>query len=209
MNEAGWQDFLSALTSLPHTHLSVVGPLYGKPHAADRSTIYVDGGAQFRGTKVLNDFPTISVGDGDSSAAKLDVLIPREKDYSDLAFALRAVPESIREVQMLGFLGGRRDHELGVLGEVHHFLARKSQFTMVRFDETEIVAFSGGPLKLEIDGRFSLFVFEPAHVTIAGSCKYKLPKPTALKPVSSHGLSNEGYGMVTVAADRPCFLYLG
>jgi thiamine pyrophosphokinase len=176
-------------------------------HTADRPTIYVDGGTKFRGRKVLEDFPTISVGDGDSGQANLDVRLPPDKDYSDLAFALRGLPETIREVQMLGFLGGRRDHELMVLGEVHHFLTGKGKFTMVRLDN-EVFAFSGGPLKMEVEGRFSLAVLEPAAVTVTGACRYQLKTPTPLRPLSSHGLSNEGNGMVTVTATSPCFLLL-
>jgi thiamine pyrophosphokinase len=150
----------------------------------------------------------VSIGDGDSADIPLDETLPKDKDYSDLAFVLRGLPKSVVHLDLLGFLGGSRDHELLNYGEIHHFLSTASVFRSVRFDDV-VVAFAGGKLSMEVHGRFSVVVFEPAQVTITGSCAYPLEDATSLPPVSSKGLGNTGFGTVFVESTAPCFLFLG
>lgn len=187
-----------------------MGPLYDAPHDARVPTIYVDGGARFRGN--ADGVPTISVGDGDSSPVPVDKRLPEEKDFSDLAFALRALPISVRELNLLGFLGGRRDHELLNFGEVHHFLkARAVAHARADFDggagarPGRVTAIAGGRVKMELRGLFSVVAFEQARVKIAGACKF--PFEGQLAPVSSLGLSNEGSGHVEFETDNPIFIF--
>ena len=195
-----WVDFLSALG----TEVTLVGPLHDQPHVPTMPTVYVDGGTHFR--TGLTHFPTVSVGDGDSSRTGLDQMLPREKDFSDLAFVLRQLPPSIMSVTLLGFLGGRRDHELANFGEVHAFLSRRAPFTRVAFLARErVIAFARGGLSLDVRGTFSVFTLEPAPVRIEGACRYRLDGQT-LAILGSLGLSNEGHGVVRLTADRPCFL---
>src|SRR4051794_25182624 len=124
---SAWAEFLTAIAS--EEEVTLVGPLYHQRHTPLMPTVYVDGGTRFRneggwaaGHGGHSAFPTVSVGDGDSSGGSLDELLPSEKDYSDLAFVLRSLPASVNEVTLLGFLGGRRDHELANLGEVNEYL---------------------------------------------------------------------------------------
>lgn len=185
-------------------------------------TIYVDGGSNFRfeggwagglqteEPAIISSVPLISVGDGDSASGKLDEVLPAHKDYSDLAFVLRSLPPHIVAVEMLGFLGERRDHELANLGEVHAFLKTRTEFCRVEIHSVDqtVFAFARGTLTIDIKGTFSVMVLEPAAVSIEGACEYKLPGDVVLQPASSHGLSNEGHGEILVTSDQPCFVFL-
>lgn len=188
-------------------------------------TIYVDGGSNFRNDGgwaaglakasapepvVKSSVPLISVGDGDSASGKLDEVLPAHKDYSDLAFVLRALPPHIVAIEMLGFLGERRDHELANLGEVHAFLKTRTEFCRVEIHSTDqtIFAFARGSLTADIHGIFSVMVFEPSAVRIEGACEFPLNGDVILQVASSHGLSNVGHGDVVLTSDQPCFVFL-
>lgn len=201
-----WQQFLTDIRKA--TIVTLVGPLYGKIHTPATPTVYVDAGAHFRAFDATNNYAEVSVGDGDSAETPLDEKLPEEKDYSDLAFVLRHLPKSVEHVDLLGFLGGSRDHEVINFGEIHHFLKGSTRFRSARFDDL-VVAFAGGKLSMEIHGRFSIVVFEKASVQITGSCTYPLADPTPIPELSSMGLSNMGFGTVFVDCTAPCFLFLG
>lgn len=183
--------------------VTLVGPLHSGPHTAQRPTIYVDGGSHFQTPSTK--FPTISIGDGDSSPSKLDEVLPSEKEYSDLAYVLNHLPVSIRKVELLGFLGGRKDHELLVLGEVHRYLKGRPYCTQALFAD-QIVAFSHGELELAIQGTFSVVAFSPGPVEISGDCRYH--HSGMLPALSSLGLSNEGSGAVHFHSQEPCFIFM-
>lgn len=199
-----WPEFLAHLENL--TAVTLVGPLLGAPHAPTGATIYVDGGSRYKSCS-SSSWPVISLGDGDSGKA-LDEVLPVEKDYSDLAFVLRELPAHIDFLRLFGFLGGRRDHELVNLGEVHQFLRRRPQARADFFsDSLSIVGFSGR-IELEAHGVFSLLVLESTAVTLSGACKYRLDGSAVLEPASSHGLSNEGSGLIVAESSRPAFIFL-
>lgn len=209
-----WTEFLAQIATADE--ITLVGPLYQSLHQPTSATIYVDGGSQFRmdgGRKPHpahpGFFPTVSVGDGDSAPKALDELLPAEKDYSDLVFVLRNLPETVSLVRLFGFLGGRRDHELANFGAVHEYLTTRSKFTRVDFhgqDGSSVIGFTAGTLAVNVEGIFSVFVLESAPITIKGACRYPLENSTALKVLGSHGLSNEGFGRVEISSSRPCFL---
>jgi thiamine pyrophosphokinase len=219
-----WADFLKNIAD--QDQVSLVGPLLNRAHHPVMPTIYVDGGSNFRkdggwGTQepAADAFFLVSVGDGDSASGKLDEVLPAHKNYSDLAFVLRSLPESVVRVEMLGFLGGRRDHELANLGELHQFLRSRHMKTTVHVHGSgrggggggggeSIVAFSHGKLNFEICGLFSVMVFEAEAVRISGACEYKLAGDVVLPVASSVGLSNVGNGIVTVETVKPCFVFL-
>lgn len=212
---SAWTDFLSQIADA--REITLVGPLYQNRHVPQMPTIYVDGGTRFRGEgggwatqHVKGSHPTVSVGDGDSAPGQLDELLSPDKNFSDLAFALRSLPHGVREITLLGFLGGRRDHELANLGEVHAFLRTRSQFTrvdLVGLGGQRIVAFTRGTFTLERRGEFSVFVLETANVRIEGDARFPLPAGSApLSPFSSHGLSNLAAGTVQISCAEPCFV---
>lgn len=186
-------------------------------------TIYVDGGSNYRhdggwggvlsaapAASVKSSVPLISVGDGDSASGKLDEVLPAHKDYSDLAFVLRSLPSHIVSVEMLGFLGERRDHELANLGEVHAFLKTRTEFCRVEIHSAvqTVFAFARGSMTIDIHGTFSVMVLEPSAVKIEGACEYTSAGDVVLQVASSYGLSNVGHGEVVLTSDQPCFVFL-
>jgi thiamine pyrophosphokinase len=201
-----WAGFVARLGGAEQ--VTLVGPLYSGNFNPTEPTIYVDGGARFRRTE-LENFASISVGDGDSGGANLDVRLPEDKDYSDLAFALRELPLKITRLRLLGFWGGRLDHMLANLGELHAFLAKRDAARVVLEDDDEVTAIGfKGNLAREISGRFSVMVLEPTPVRISGQCSYPLDPAQVLQPASSHGLSNSGDGPIEIESQSPCFLLL-
>lgn len=201
-----WAQFVAQLTN----QVALFGPLLDLARPIDRPSVFVDGGANFlKKTVALSAgaFPVICVGDGDSSSNLMDERLPSVKDFSDLGFVLRGLPISIQLVEMFGFLGGRRDHELANFGEVHRFLSARPSATVNFHDAVgiQIVGFRG-KLQMEIHGVFSVMTFAPANVGISGDCQYKYEG--RLDSVESLGLSNVGQGRVALTCDLPCFIFL-
>ena len=161
--------------------------------------IYVDGGSKHKKGSL-----GITVGDGDSSSHAIDIKLNNKKDFSDLSYVLNHILDEVTEVNMHGFLGGRRDHELINYAEAHQFLKQRKIKAKVNFEE-KVLAFSKGSWVAEINGVFSVFMFEQGQVSISGECDYKTQNLTAL---SSHGLSNVGSGEVLIESDVPIFIFL-
>lgn len=182
--------------------LYIIGPLFNADSNYLDPVIYVDGGVNFKKNRA-----GISVGDGDSSKSDLDILLPQKKDYSDLAFVLTNLASNFKTVYLLGFLGGRRDHELINFAVVHEYL-KSAQFpTKVKFD-AEVIAYSKGCWKTHIKSIFSIFAFEEAQLKLTGECDYTLETKQRLKPLSGHGLSNVGYGEIEIENSSPVFLFI-
>jgi thiamine pyrophosphokinase len=169
--------------------------------------LLVDGGLDMAlKHRLLGDRSYFSVGDGDSSTASLDEIIPIEKDYSDLAYALHLLPNSVQKVELFGFLGGRSDHELCNFGEVFHYLKKKNIPSLVKIG-LEVIALSAGDWKFTKDGSFSLISFQKLEVRLTGEASYLLRDWTTIEAFSSHGLSNEGLGDINLQIKSPVFLY--
>ena len=179
----------------------LVGPLAGSELDITEPVIFVDGGSIRRENNI-----GLALGDGDSFDGHLDHKLEIDKDYSDLAFALSLLGDEFDRIELFGFLGGRRDHELLNLGEVFHFLSGRARPVAAYFDHT-IDAFSRGRWEIDVHGTFSLVAFGDAIVTLSGDCKYAIPKDTPFNPVSSFGLSNEGYGRISLETSSPLFLF--
>ena len=183
------------------TRVQLVGPLASPRTALAEPVIFVDGGA---GLRVADE--GVSVGDGDSFDGHLDHRLDPDKDFSDLAFVLGCLGPRFSEIELFGFLGGRRDHELLGFGEVFHFLDRRSTPARARFDR-EVEAFSAGRWRFESRGTFSLALFAPCRVTLWGDCRYPITPGTRVTPLGSLGLSNVGHGHVELEADGPVFIF--
>ena len=181
--------------------IALVGPLASQLPALSDPVIFVDGGSNRREGGI-----GIAVGDGDSFQGELDIYLDPQKDFSDLAFALSLVEENFRKIDLFGFTGGRRDHELLSLGEVFHYLGRRNQPCHANID-TMIDGYSSGSWQLEVQGTFSLIVFSPSVVSLSGSCKYPIAAGTTIHPVSSLGLSNEGAGTISFTTTAPIFVF--
>lgn len=179
--------------------INIIGPLFQGVNDFKEPVVYVDGGAKYK-----RDNKGFSVGDGDSFSGRLDESLPTDKDYSDLSYVLKNIPPYFEIINLLGFLGGRKDHELINLAEVHMFLGNSSTRRRVSFDQ-EIIAFSAGKWSFSIEGIFTLFAFEKNEIKLDGKCKYPIEKELA--PLSSHGLSNIGSGNVHLENNAAVFIF--
>ena len=170
--------------------------------------IWVDGGADHRDAHAhVGGGKGFAIGDGDSARGALDQYLRTDKDCSDLAHVLRRLPAHFGEVVLRGFLGARRDHELFNLGEVHHFLAAAKTPARARFDRS-VFGYSKGEWKFTADGVFSLAVFAATEVELAGACQFPLPAAATIAPLTSLGLSNRGFGEITLRARGPVFIFM-
>ncbi len=179
----------------------IVGPLFDGDRTIRDPAVFVDGGSRFREAG-----RGLSVGDGDSFSGELDHRLPVVKDYSDLAFVLASLPGRVKRLDLFGFLGGRRDHELINLGETHRYLQQRRQ-NSVWFDSA-VIGLSAGIWRESVRGLFSLFAFEPTEITLTGACEYPIAKPRTLSAGCSLGLSNVGTGEVDLTVDGTVFLFL-
>ncbi|MFN8791461.1 MAG: hypothetical protein ACK5Y2_08410 [Bdellovibrionales bacterium] len=182
--------------------LWIVGPFYNERSHYSEPVVFVDRGVFFRKHQ-----EGVSVGDGDSAGQKLQHQLESTKDLSDLAFVLENIPDHFERLILLGFLGARRDHELMNLAEAHRCLKRSSRSRTVLFDQS-VQALSKGKWSLQIQGTFSIFAFEPVELFLLGDCRFPLQPPSQLRALSSHGLSNQGFGTVKIETSGPLFLFL-
>jgi thiamine pyrophosphokinase len=188
----------------------LVGPLLTEneiENLPDAPLILVDGGTREALKLGLDrERRCFKVGDGDSGGIELDEALPPEKDYSDLSYALNLLPKEVKKIFLIGFLGGRKDHELINFGEVHQFLVNKPSPCVAKFS-SEIHLLSEGEWQLSHDGIVSLMVLEKASVSLVGKIKYPLESPTELFPLSSRGLSNEASGDFSINSNGPVMIY--
>ncbi len=183
------------------TALTLIGPLLNDDNIISRPVVFVDGGVKFRQNGI-----GYSVGDGDSTIESLDELLDKEKDQSDLSYALISISSNrFKTLLLRGFLGGRRDHELINLGEAHLFLKKQTISTKIKFDD-KVLLLSQGAWEVNINGIFSVFTFEKTNVAIGGNCKYKT-KYALFPYLSSNGLSNVGNGEVHFKCDSPIVIF--
>lgn len=195
-----WRDFLSKIHHTPE--VTLVGPFAEARREWPTPCIFVDRGNQFQTPHPLH----ISVGDGDSAAHAVDQPLPATKDYSDLAYALAHIPAATSKVNLLGFLGGRRDHEWLNIGETQRFLQNRTHPTECHFDQA-VAGLSAGGWSLNLTGTFSVFAFRDTKVQMTGACRFQLNHETLLEALSSHGLSNEGHGDVRIVCRDPIFIF--
>ena len=182
--------------------INVVGPFHAASTAVSEPVIFVD-----RGTFARRQKEGISVGDGDSYPHRLDVTLNPDKDYSDLCFALDAIPPTRTSVALLGFLGGRRDHEYFNLGAAQQFLLSRNQPSRVCFDDV-IQGYTSGSWEFRRHGCFSIVALQPASLTLSGACRYPLAEKTGFSILNSLGLSNYGEGTIYMNNDSPVFVIL-
>lgn len=189
-------DYLGGLSS---DHLYIIGPFFQGTLPLSTALVFVDRGADLR-----IDQEGYSVGDGDSASVLLDEKLDPKKDFSDLAYVFFHIPKKIKKISLLGFLGGRRDHELMNFAEAHRFL-RDHPGTQLDF-ENQVIGYSAGTWGFEVHGAFSLFAFEKLTLALSGKCEY--PVQGVFQELSSHGLSNVGSGATSLMTNSPVFVFL-
>ncbi|MCL2492114.1 MAG: thiamine diphosphokinase [Coriobacteriia bacterium] len=145
--------------------------------------------------------PDIAVGDFDSvSAAGLSWIeeygdtikvfqAEREKDFSDLDLALRICRDKgIARAMLFGFIGGKLDHQLAVLGVCARY-APDFAITLNDADETIVLITSGLSTEIEAGREFSVMALESVASVSIMNAFYPLDHHS-LKPLSDLGLSN-------------------
>ena len=207
--------FIADLKS--YNEITFIGPLFSGPLLLPRNEspfVVIDGGCHHftdvksNYLKSFKNFLFLKLGDQDSYDGELDLVLEKNKDFSDLTYGLGLITDTIETISLQGFLGGRKDHELFNLGEVHHFLSssKAHKNCSVTFEKT-FQAFPKGTQQIDHQGTFSLFVLEKTLIQIEGNAKYTLKGPTLFNPLSSMGLSNIGNGSFTITSQGPFFLY--
>jgi len=145
--------------------------------------------------------PDIVVGDFDSVSPLglawldemgLDIEIHRVdacKDFSDLDLALRVCEDKrVTHAVLHGFIGGRIDHQLVVLGVCHRYTPKMS-IKLVDGEQTITFLNTTQSYEVKRGARFSLIALsDVACVTIEGA-RYPLTRHP-LAPLSDLGLSN-------------------
>ena len=189
----------------PAEVITLVGPLLESRDANydfKEPVIFVDGGVNAR-----KEQHGISVGDGDSAGQTLDIMLNPDKDFSDLAYVLQQIPIDYGQLNLMGFLGGRRDHELFNLGEVHRFLDARKEYGKITFHQ-KVIGFASGEWQFQRHGGFSVGVLRDTLITLSGDCLYQCNQPTQFTTLSSLGLSNSGSGTINIRCDAPVYLFL-
>jgi thiamine pyrophosphokinase len=201
-----YQNFFDGFHS--PTQVLIIGPQEVSTFLIERDpkipTVYVDGGARWRENSALES-GSIVVGDGDSFDGAVDVHLPKEKDFSDFAFALKNLPPEINEIETHGFLGGDTAHEFLNFGEAHHLL-KKREGTTITFNGA-IWGFSPGEWSFYINGRFSLINFEKCEMSLNGLCDFQIKSKKYIEPVTSLGLGNTAHGKVNVDSSGAFFIF--
>jgi len=187
----------------------LIGPLKDQLpiHLPSAAYLGVDGGASVA-IKGGFDF---TLGDQDSlrGDVTLDLVFPTAKDQSDLALALAHLPSAPTALHLIGFSGGRLDHELMNLGELsRHLELSAGSVTLYQHGQVRLRGFAAGTHRLAIHGTFSLLALSDTLFSIKGECAFPL-HPTMTPGLSSRLLSNIGHGQVELSADRPFFCYFG
>lgn len=180
--------------------IQIIGPCpFNINLIVDLPTIFIDGGIQHR--QRIQDSKTLSVGDGDSNQTqyKLDIPFKKDKSFSDLQGSFQYIPDFVSEINLLGFLGERADHEFSNILELFSLCKQRHNFVAKLEDSIEI--FSPGTYHINHNGLISCYTFEDNLVSIEGDIKYPL-RQEKITPLSSHGLSNEAHGDVSLEVSK-------
>lgn len=174
--------------------------------------LYIDGGAKHIHHPSLQEKRShaLIIGDKDSykelnvhPEIEFDLQLPTQKDESDLSFALKLLSPRVRNMTLLGFSGGRFDHELSNLGVLDDFLnyALSDSPIEITIDQS-IKIFGAGKNTIHYHGTFSVFSFKPQLLTIEGEVDYPVTQKTPFKTLHSLGLSNMARGEVTISSEE-------
>lgn len=195
-------------------NLVVIGPMLEKgwlmpDFLKSMPQIAVDGGVWH------SPAPVLWAGDGDSGFIPDAVpsFFKDDQNITDLSFCLGGVScWTWAHLHAVGFSGGRRDHDLANLGEVHALMKERPHFERATFyDHTSrpvIRMFNAGKHAVDVSGIFGLLCIEAATVSLSGDCEYKVAA-LKLAPLSGRGVSNQGRGVVEVVSDGPFIVTQG
>ena len=203
-----YQQFL-----MKSTQIAIIGPLFDSSMLSqiDSSSplLFIDGGINHLGlfpSSENESFQYFSIGDGDSTKQPLNLTLSQEKDFSDLSYALNILPETIEDIFLFGFLGGREDHLLANFGEIHQLISLKSHIQQLWIDG-RIQCLPAGSSTFDASGTFSLLSLTSNKITLTGKCRYQAKEVINLKPLSSRSISNIGDGKVHLNNETTIFVF--
>ncbi len=176
----------------------------------DHYCIFVDGGLRHLSLfSHLERSQICSIGDGDSSQSRdFDFPLNTKKDFSDFHAALKLIPNTAQEIHLLGFMGGRLDHQLAIFGPLYRFLKQKKHLGReILFDINRGRFLSAGSHEFHHQGFFSLLAFEETELRLTGACDYPLPINTILEAFSDVAISNCSFGKVSTCCTNPLLLW--
>lgn len=189
--------------------INIIGPLklIHQEVNFDLPSYFIDGGLKHAN---LFKLKVESFGDGDSSnekSHKIDNKLSKEKDLSDLSYALNHLIEHDM-IHLHGFYGKRQDHQLSIIGDILNLLEKhpKKELKLHNTEDIPWVFCSKKDYNFYHQGTFSILSLQEQKIEIFGA-KYPLKeKSVIIKPFSSIGLSNIGHGQVFIKANKPYLL---
>jgi thiamine pyrophosphokinase len=177
----------------------------------DSLYIFVDGGA--RHLDELQPINQLIIGDNDSSEAfdnicaqDFDHLLNKEKDFTDLDYALSLVAGPDSTIHLHGFHAGRPDHQLAVLSSAHAHLKKYEHKVFIHTEYGLYEGFNEQINKISYNGEFSITPLINSNMSIQGLCKYKLTT-SHVRPFDSLLLSNIAYGDFVIRSDHAFFVF--
>ena len=190
--------------------IALVGPILKGPIPTILfPQVAVDGGAAFSLS------PVLWVGDGDSGNVSVGVpaLKKTSDNITDLVFCLIQIDNwKWTQLHLYGFLGARRDHELANFGEVCQMMKTRAETVRATFYnekfEASIFIYQTGLHSIEVQGFFSVLVFETTRLTISGACQYPL-SDQFIGAFSGRGVSNQGSGTISIQSTNPFMVIIG
>jgi thiamine pyrophosphokinase len=161
---------------------------------------------------VVGDFDSVSQSGSvwlDEYSSEVEVVrVEARKDFSDLDLALRVcVERKMDSATLRGFIGGRLDHQIVVLGVCAKH-AQNLSITIIDADQQVSFVVAGQTMAIDPRSLFSLIAVEAAaRVSIQGA-QYPLSNHL-LEPLSDLGLSNVADdGCVVTVHEGICFVWV-
>jgi len=167
-------------------------------------TIVVDGGSNH--SLELNN--SIIIGDGDSShdPTVIQHKYHPEKNETDFELALKFIPSETQELHLHGFLGGRLDHMLSILGNAQNLLHHQTNINkMIFYEEESVIYLFKQQFEINHFGIFSFLSFIDQIVSILGDVKYSAEN-VEVKSLSGLTVSNIASGRVKIECEQSAFL---
>jgi thiamine pyrophosphokinase len=166
-------------------------------------TIIVDGGTNHQ--LIFNRY--LSIGDGDSSHTP-DLIQHKyntDKDETDFELALQYIPNESEELHLHGFLGGRIDHFLSVLGNAQRHLNNSRLKKIIFYDQESMIYMFNKKMQIIHHGTFSLLSFIDQRTSIHGSVKYQANE-IFIQALSGLTISNQAAGEINIECEQIAFL---
>jgi thiamine pyrophosphokinase len=184
--------------------INFIGPM-SVGHIDNYPSVIIDGGDKhFYTGEVLTH-----LGDFDSAKNKPKILLDKEKDFSDLCYALGLITSSVSIIHAHGFNGGRPDHQLANYLETYKAFQLQKNLKMNFYSSDSLCAFTiiaPGDYEFRHSGLFSIFTLNDQVINLQGDVDYKLNK-SVLNKASSHGLSNNCNSKFQITNTDPVLIF--